>query len=222
VQCGSKPVLSRGSTTCTAIVKGTVARPTGEVTWSVTAGAGTFSPSSCALVSGRCSVTYAQAGNPPATTHTVTASYPGDAANLPSTGSDNLVVNAPSADLGVSQTTAMSATGTTFTVHVKNQGPTDATDVVLTDTVTGTNVTRLTVSSSLSARCGTAAPPTDATASRRCVLSSLRAGSTWTVTVRVDGGLAGTTLHNSAKAKATPPDPLTADNTSSISVVRAS
>ncbi len=64
------------ATTCTVVVSGAGATPTGTVTWS--GGSGSFSSPTCTLAGGTCSVTYtAGAGDCPSVS--LTATYSGDA-----------------------------------------------------------------------------------------------------------------------------------------------
>ena len=80
-----------------AIVSGT--SPTGTVTWS-SSGSGTFSSNTCTLSSTECSVNYtptSTVGSP----QTITASYGGDSANLPSSGTGSLRVSQASTSTAV-------------------------------------------------------------------------------------------------------------------------
>lgn len=90
VSCATQP-QAPGETyteTCTAAVTGN--NPAGQVTWTSTSSTGKFIPLQCQLNSqGRCSVQYS---DPSAGTFTITASYGGDFANLPSSGTASVTV----------------------------------------------------------------------------------------------------------------------------------
>jgi len=87
VSCSPSSVPIGSPTICMATVTGK--SPSGTVTWA-TSGAGTFSPSSCILVSGICSVAY----TPSTITslQTITANYQGDSNNAPASGTFPLSV----------------------------------------------------------------------------------------------------------------------------------
>ncbi len=93
VTCSS-PVPVDSSTTCTATVTGGV--PTGGITFTSISATGHFSPSTCALSNGACSVTYTDTR---AGTVTITASYTGDVNNLPGTGTFTLTVSSPASTI---------------------------------------------------------------------------------------------------------------------------
>jgi hypothetical protein len=90
VSCTPNPDAVNTPTTCTAHVLDTLIplnRPTGTVSWS--GGIGQFSPTTCTLSSGRCSVTFTPSS---ATSQTVAATYGGDAGHVGSQGSTTLQV----------------------------------------------------------------------------------------------------------------------------------
>ncbi len=100
VDCTPPSFTTGGSTTCTATVRdtgsGAKSAPTGTVSWSSSA-TGTFTPAGCTLTAtgnpGRssCSVSYTstQVG-----THTITATYGGDARHTGSSGATSVTVKA--------------------------------------------------------------------------------------------------------------------------------
>ncbi len=90
----SGPVTIGSSTTCTATVTGAV--PTGGITFTSTSTTGKFSGSTCSLRNGECSVTYTDTT---AGTVTITASYIGDASNIPGTGVFTLTVSSPTSTI---------------------------------------------------------------------------------------------------------------------------
>lgn len=82
------PVAAGGVLSCKAAVTGF--SPTGTVSFAQTGGSGSFTPTSCALSSGSCSVAYTQGS---VGTLTVTGSYSGDANNEVSSGSTAITFN---------------------------------------------------------------------------------------------------------------------------------
>ena len=109
ITCTSTTLGLGQTTPCTATVTGS--SPTGTITWSQTGGSGSvsFTPSTCTLSTGACTVSVkgTGVGNP-----TIQASYSGDGSNAPSTGTITLTV-------GKSVTaTAVSCSGTTCTATV--------------------------------------------------------------------------------------------------------
>lgn len=95
VACSPSPTPVGTSTSCTATVTGF--SPTGTVTWT-SGGYGTFHPSSCALASGQCVVSFAPSS---VTTVNVTATYGGDSNNVGSSGKAALVVTKASSNTSV-------------------------------------------------------------------------------------------------------------------------
>jgi hypothetical protein len=92
--CSPPSVPVNSSTTCTATVSDTFVpptTPTGTVSFT-SSGPGTFSGGGkCTLVAGQCSVTYTPTGVGSGT-HTVTATYGGDATHAPSSGTTTVTV----------------------------------------------------------------------------------------------------------------------------------
>jgi DNA-binding beta-propeller fold protein YncE len=92
VSCSPPSVDIGEPITCTAEVVEAgqaTSSPTGTISWS-SSGSGTFSPASCILNGGQCSVTYSPSSH--TTPITITANYGGDPTDLPSSGSASLVV----------------------------------------------------------------------------------------------------------------------------------
>jgi Calx-beta domain-containing protein/Big-like domain-containing protein/PKD domain-containing protein len=97
VSCSPSTIAAGSPTTCTATVtdtgSGMKTNPTGTVSFS-SSGSGSFSPASCSLVAGignssSCSVTFTPSA---AGTHTITASYAGNATHAPSSGQTTITV----------------------------------------------------------------------------------------------------------------------------------
>src|SRR2546426_320312 len=129
VACTPGSVVVDQTTTCTATVSdtgpGTKKTPTGTVTW-MSSGVGTFSSATCTLDgTGKCSVMYTPTlvGSG---THTITASYPGDASHMGSSGSFPLGVGKRQTTTGVvctpSQVPVESPTTCTATVFDASAG----------------------------------------------------------------------------------------------------
>src|SRR2546426_210496 len=129
VACTQGSVVVDQTTTCTATVSdtgpGTKKTPTGTVTW-MSSGVGTFSSATCTLDgTGKCSVMYTPTlvGSG---THTITASYPGDASHMGSSGSFPLGVGKRQTTTGVvctpSQVPVESPTTCTATVFDASAG----------------------------------------------------------------------------------------------------
>jgi hypothetical protein len=104
--CASSTVVIGEQTTCTAVLGGTFS-PSGAIAWSFT-GTGTFTPTSCTVPPVSCSVSFS-----PATSGTITATYPGDGNNDGSYKSFDLA-----ADIGDS-----------ITITVANGGPSAVIDL---------------------------------------------------------------------------------------------
>jgi Big-like domain-containing protein/beta-propeller repeat-containing protein len=94
VSCVPSTVSVGSPTVCTATVKdtdtGISSTPTGTVSFA-SSGPGTFVGSPCTLAAGQCSVTYTPSA---AGTHTITATYSGDAIHAPSSGTTPVTVTA--------------------------------------------------------------------------------------------------------------------------------
>jgi hypothetical protein len=78
--------------------------PTGTMIWSDGNAGGTFSSSTCILVSGTCVVSYTPSTNPPSAI-TITASYGGDTMHQPNTGLSQLSANVVSTSTSTTSTT---------------------------------------------------------------------------------------------------------------------
>jgi hypothetical protein len=87
VSCSPPTVAKGSSTTCTADIDGV--EPTGTVSWEGNE-PGTFSPDTCTVSSGSCSVVFTP--NSSMSPVTITAQYSGDSNNLPSSGNFSLDV----------------------------------------------------------------------------------------------------------------------------------
>jgi len=111
VSCTPDPMSTTDTATCTASVSGSSSNPpTGVVDFtSSDESTGYFSPDSCDVSSGSCSASYTD--TTPGT-YTITASYPGDASNDPSSGSTSLTV----ASTSQTQTGTQTQAGTSTTV----------------------------------------------------------------------------------------------------------
>jgi len=121
VKCSPSSISLGSSTQCTATVSGN--SPGGSIRWTSDV-MGTFSSSSCTLLSGACHVSYtpSSASSPV----TISASYGGDANNAPVSGSFTLAVAAAHTTTTVTCSPATVTIGgnTTCTATVKGQGPT--------------------------------------------------------------------------------------------------
>ena len=95
VTSSTSTISSGGQVTVTAKVTDSINSqntPTSSISWSDGIGGGTFTPSSCTLISGSCTVSYTPSANPP-NAITITASYSGDSTHQASTGSSQLSTN---------------------------------------------------------------------------------------------------------------------------------
>ncbi len=149
VSCTSPVVINQGSA-CTATVTdtspGTTSTPTGTVSFSSTGATGTFSPTSCTLSSGSCSVTFTPSASG---STTVTGSYGGDSNHGTSSGTTSIIMVLPSS---VSFSQGLSALGFNATISgsynisaspsTSLSGPTT---LVVTNSTTGAVVTSRTV-----------------------------------------------------------------------------
>lgn len=134
----------------------------------------------------------------------------------PSTTADNTASNSPttgrSADLSVSKThdaePATAGGAIAYTVTVTNRGPSDASGITITDTLP-TNVSFV-----ASIGCAETTPGVI-----ECTVGALAAGASTSVVINgtVDAGApSGTVLTNSASVAGNEPDPIAANNTTSI------
>jgi len=157
VSCTPNPMSTADTATCTASVSGSSDNPpTGSVDFSSDS-LGSFSQDSCDITSGSCSISYS---NTSPGIYGITASYPGDTYNDPSTGTTSLTVTAPSqtaatpttievvteaastsirqaqttTSVSCSPGTVASGTSTTCTVDVSGNGPTGLADFYTTST----------------------------------------------------------------------------------------
>jgi hypothetical protein len=87
VSCSPNPGSIFQPVTCTATVSGF--SPTGTITWSTSSMGGSFSQFTCTLSNGACSTTYIDNFTGSVT---IVASYSGDSNNMPSSGSNSLIV----------------------------------------------------------------------------------------------------------------------------------
>ena len=146
VSCSQSSVQASGSTQCTATVTGSGPTPTGSVTWFESVSGGSFSPETCSLASGSCTVTY----NAPPTQGpvTITAQYYGDTNYQQSTGTATLTITGTppshltsiqiSANpLTVTQTTGLSGSTITTTALDQNLSPMPNVPISLTATSPG-------------------------------------------------------------------------------------
>ncbi len=144
-------------------------------------------------------------------TATVSGGGDGNPANNTST---NTSPAARSADLQITKAASKPtiATGDTFNyvLTVRNNGPSDATGVTVSDTLP----TGVSYVSDDSSDCSFAAGKVS------CTYATLAAGATRTVTVSViaDGVLGGATIHNTATVTGNEADPTPGNNTSSADV----
>jgi len=122
-----------------------------------------------------------------------------------------------SADLAVAMTAApptqlLGASNITYTITTGNNGPSPATNVILTDTLPA-GVTLVSTISGADSSCNTTALPTIT-----CPLLSISSGASVTTTIVVKPNAAGT-FTNSARVAGTEPDPNPANNSASASAV---
>jgi hypothetical protein len=151
VSCEANSFEAGGSTNCTATVSdtdgGTKTTPTGTVDWSSSASPATFVPDPCALTPtatagvASCTVVFSSTK---AATHTITATYGGDAIHEGSTGSTTVrVTPGPPATVTLDPLAAQNPVDTrhcvTATVEDRFGNPTPGIRVVFT--VTGSNST---------------------------------------------------------------------------------
>ncbi|MCA1570423.1 MAG: DUF11 domain-containing protein, partial [Chloroflexi bacterium] len=150
----------------------------------------------------------------PSATGTIanTASVDADQDDLNSddnTWVEETAVSAPGANLSVSQfdssDPAPTGTEVTYTVMVGNAGPSDATDVTLTDTLPASSAVSVTPSQGACNIVGGTAT---------CGLESILAGGSASVAVTVTAPSEATTITNTAVVSGSPSDPDTADNES--------
>ncbi len=133
--------------------------------------------------------------------------------------STTLTVLVNPANLAVSQTASAQSvapgTQVTYTITVKNNGPSQATNVVLIDTVpAGTTIAAVQASQ------GSCAPPGNGVLSMSCALGTLAASASATVSFGATYATAGT-MTNAVEATSEAPDPDTSDNSSSLDVTVA-
>jgi hypothetical protein len=139
---GSTPV--NVATTCTATVTdtdlGTATTPTGTVSWTLNAGSGTFSPTTCTLVAGACSVGYTPAAGS-AGSHTPKGTYNSDALHFGSFGTAGVTATVRTTSTSGSCTPNPDAVnrGTTCTATVSDTG--SGTTITPTGTVSWTVTT---------------------------------------------------------------------------------
>jgi uncharacterized repeat protein (TIGR01451 family) len=120
----------------------------------------------------------------------------------------------PRADLAVTTTAspnpAIAGSTLTYTVTVRNNGPSAATGVTMTDTLPSSNITYQSASSSQGSCSQSGGTVT-------CNIGTLGSGSTATVTINVTPVKQGGSITNSASARANEPDPNSANNSASVS-----
>jgi hypothetical protein len=95
VTCNPPSFPAGGSTTCTVTVTdlaNSARFPTGRVAFGISGGYGTFTPPTCALSSGSCSVIFAPSDNSVGTIG-ISASYPGDSVHYMSSGGTTVFVS---------------------------------------------------------------------------------------------------------------------------------
>lgn len=126
------------------------------------------------------------------------------------TASASTTVNTVQADVSITKTDSPDPQGVggniTYTVTVSNAGPDPATNVALTDTLSGAATTFVSVTSAGNT-CNSAGFP-----AITCTMGTIASGTSETVTIVVTATAAGT-VTNTASSTATEPDPNTANNT---------
>src|SRR3989454_1399407 len=131
VSCSSSSVVVNQPSTCTATVSDTSTispvTPTGTVTFAATGSAGSFSSTTCTLVSGSCSVTFTATATG---TALITGAYGGDSTHAASTSA--------AASVTVNPRTTSTAVVCTTPVVINQASSCTAT---VTDTSTGTIIT---------------------------------------------------------------------------------
>jgi len=131
VSCTSSSVTVGSTTTCTAAVVGKTPAPTGNVTWSYSGtGSVSFTPSTCALSSGPCSVT--MQGTTVGSV-SITAAYSGDDYDQSSLGATTATVTPTT----TTTTTTIAPPGTTTATTTKTVSL-SGTTVTTTQTTTST------------------------------------------------------------------------------------
>jgi Phosphoesterase family/PKD domain/Bacterial Ig-like domain (group 3) len=178
VNCSPSSVLVNQASNCTATVTDTSTispvTPRGTVTFAETGPAGSFSSTTCALVSGNCSVTFTATATGDAL---ITAAYGGDSAHSPSTSQ------------------AFSVTVTTVPLHNTTTTVTCASPVLVnqgsscTATVTDTDPSPTTPTGTVTF---TETGPAGAFSSNSCSLSSGSCSVTFTPTTAGNGLVTGT------------------------------
>src|SRR5487761_1853334 len=141
VSCSPGSIASGSATECTANVQGY--NPTGIVSWILPA-SGHFSPKSCTLSAGSCSVSYAT--SPQGSTVALPGAYQGDSNNGPSTGSFSLIVYTTTTTTTTSST--LSSTSSTTTSSTRSTTTTSSSSS--TTTSSSSSTTSSTSSSSTS------------------------------------------------------------------------
>jgi len=178
VNCSPSSVLVNHASTCTATVSDTSTispiTPTGTVTFAETGPAGSFSSTTCALVSGSCSVTFTATATG---TALITGAYRGDSAHAASTSP------------------AFSVTVTTVPLHNTTTTVTCASPVLVnqgsscTATVTDTNASPTTPTGTVTF---TETGPAGSFSSTSCSLSSGSCSVTFTPTASGNALVTGT------------------------------
>lgn len=129
----------------------------------------------------------------------------------------SLAVVRPRADLRVTMTSDAPVAGgedLTYTVTVRNDGPSAANDVVLDDTLPGEG--RFVSAVPSTGSCGTV-PPVGSSDTVSCALGRLGKGAQATVSIRVTvRATTGTVITDRATATSGTPDPNTGDNAASL------
>jgi uncharacterized repeat protein (TIGR01451 family) len=120
----------------------------------------------------------------------------------------------PRADIAVTQIAspdpATAGSTLTYTVTVRNNGPSTATGVTMTDTLPSSNITYQSATPSQGS-CSQASGIVN------CALGAIASGATATVTIRVTPIKQGGSITNRASATASEPDPASANNTATVS-----
>lgn len=123
------------------------------------------------------------------------------------------------ADLSVNKTgpaTANAGTNITYTVTLTNNGPSNAANVALTDTVPA-NTTFVSESQTTGPTFSCTTPPAGGTGTVNCSIASLAPGSaTFSITVHISPGAAGAVISNTANATATTTDSNPGNNASTF------
>ncbi len=186
VTCTPSTITTLTSSTCTATA--TPISATGTVTWSSASSTGTFTPLSCNLSGGSCTVAYRDTT---VGTFLITASYSGDSNNQPSSSSTSVKVISSATQVGCSPPSVLAGKKTVCTAVVSGASPTGT--VTFSSSVSGT--------AGFTAGTGTFTAPSTCTLSGGTCSVTYTQGATGTVTITAsyggdanNPGSSGTTL----------------------------